>query len=848
MTSEKDINQQVEVMPSRTHRGGAPTLASELARCFTELVASTPNQRNWRGILIALLVIGCVCGLIIFSVVLLTPPDAGPRFTGNRFALADIISGAFKPPGFNGKWISGTEIVFGDDSGGVSLLHVPTLIVTPLVSNFTFRRLNVEEFDVSPDKRYILLKHDVLQDYDYISCPDEFPTRHFRHLAKYTVLQMDSEHVVSVTPFPSKEGHPELQHVVWVPGAAASLVMVHENDIYVKESPTSPVVSRLTTTGERHKVFNGVTDYLYREYVLHSVSAVWASEEGNRLCYASFNDSGVREAKIPVYTDKYATINQVRYPKVDTNNPVATLWVVELGQSPPAPRDLKPPTRVRDQSVGVWDYYFTGVSWVDADTVAVVWRNRAQNVSVVTACTEPMWFCEELYVEESGPRRWATVEKVPLFAMNGTAFVSVAPLVDSTSGTYPHIHQGSTGTVHTIPVTFGTYTVFSVVGWDTENHHVYYVANTETEVAERHLWRVTDVTSPTPRQQECLTCHLNYTTPPCRHFTPYMGPDNFYEVVLQCEGPGVPHTMLYSIVDEEVLLYIHNNTHLQRLSLEMAWPQRKDYRVKLDGGFVAQVRLSIPPEFTEEEAFIYPVMVQVGGVPGEQRVNHKWHVDWTTYLASNKSWVAMEVDVRGASSQDLGLMYKPAWRLGEVEVTDHVAVVKSLLEKLEFLDGSRVAAFGWGHSGYNTARLLAQDTDKVFACAAVVNPITDWSLYSSYYTEKYMGTAQVVPGGNYRGYEESSLLLRASSFKNRTLLLVHGSADTDVHYDHTLKFSRALTKKGIIFRQQTYTDEGHDLERVQTHLYKTLESYLEGCFPAYNEEELSLLFGQDALP
>ncbi|KAG7171181.1 Inactive dipeptidyl peptidase 10-like 2 [Homarus americanus] len=647
-------------------------------------------------------------------------------------------------------------------------------------------------------------------------------TRHFRHLAKYTVLQMDSEHVVSVTPFPSKEGHPELQHVVWVPGAAASLVMVHENDIYVKESPTSPVVSRLTTTGERHKVFNGVTDYLYREYVLHSVSAVWASEEGNRLCYASFNDSGVREAKIPVYTDKYATINQVRYPKVDTNNPVATLWVVELGQSPPAPRDLKPPTRVRDQSVGVWDYYFTGVSWVDADTVAVVWRNRAQNVSVVTACTEPMWFCEELYVEESGPRRWATVEKVPLFAMNGTAFVSVAPLVDSTSGTYPHIHQGSTGTVHTIPVTFGTYTVFSVVGWDTENHHVYYVANTETEVAERHLWRVTDVTSPTPRQQECLTCHLNYTTPPCRHFTPYMGPDNFYEVVLQCEGPGVPHTMLYSIVDEEVLLYIHNNTHLQRLSLEMAWPQRKDYRVKLDGGFVAQVRLSIPPEFTEEEAFIYPVMVQVGGVPGEQRVNHKWHVDWTTYLASNKSWVAMEVDVRGASSQDLGLMYKPAWRLGEVEVTDHVAVVNPLIFP-------RVSLFSHESHHLPTPSLCSSPT-------------------ASYYTEKYMGTAQVVPGGNYRGYEESSLLLRASSFKNRTLLLVHGSADTDVHYDHTLKFSRALTKKGIIFRQQTYTDEGHDLERVQTHLYKTLESYLEGCFPAYNEEELSLLFGQDALP
>ncbi|KAK8726391.1 hypothetical protein OTU49_010245, partial [Cherax quadricarinatus] len=198
-------------------------------------------------------------------------------------------------------------------------------------------------------------------------------------------------------------------------------------------------------------------------YILHSVSAVWASSDGTRLCYATFNDSGVREARIPIYTDKYATYNPIRYPKVDTANPTATLWVVELDHSsPPSPQDLKPPTRVKDQ-----DHYFTGVAWVEADTVAVVWRNRAQNVSVVTACTAPMWFCDELFVEESGPQRWATVEETPLFALNGTVFVGIAPLLDSTSGTYPHIHQGSTEARHTIPVTFGSYSVFSIVGWDT---------------------------------------------------------------------------------------------------------------------------------------------------------------------------------------------------------------------------------------------------------------------------------------------------------------------------------------------------------------------------------------------
>ncbi|XP_063877322.1 inactive dipeptidyl peptidase 10-like isoform X3 [Scylla paramamosain] len=836
MTSEKGTSNQAEVKPPRgcgVSPRGARGLAWELSRCVTELVASTPNQRNWRGILIALLVIGCVCGLIIFSVVLLTPPDAGPRFNGTRFTLEDVLSGAFDTPKFNGKWISGAEIVFGDESGGVSLLHVPTLIVTPLVSNFTFRRLNVEEFDVSPDKKYILLKHDILQ------------TRHFRHLAKYTVLQMDSEHMVSVTPFPAREGHPGLQHAAWVPGEAAALVLVHQNDVYLKESPASPVVTRLTTTGHTHLVFNGITDYLYREYILHSVSAVWASANGTRLCYATFNDTNVLEMKIPVYNDVYPTIQPVRYPKVDMPNPSVSLWVVELGRPTPTPtpKDLKPPTRVKSQ-----DHYFTAVSWVDEDTVAVVWRNRAHNISVLTTCTPPMWYCEELYVEESTTRRWTTIEQAPLFAKNGTEYLTVAPLVDGTLGTFPHVHHGIEGNKHLNPLTFGPYTVFSVLGWDVDNNYVYYMANTEGEASDRHLWRVTDLNAEVPRVQECLTCALNYTSPVCRHYTPHLGPDNFNEVLLECEGPSVPHTILYSLLEEEVLLFVHNNTVLRDRNDSMAWPQHREYWVKLEGDFTAKVRLSLPPEYSDEEAFLHPLVVFVGGVAGQQQLSHRWGVDWSTYLVSNKSWVVLQAEVRGAAGQDLGHMYKPAWRLGDHEARDHLGVLRSLLAKLEFLDGSRVAVFGWGHGGHNAARLVISDTEGVVSCAALVSPITDWSLYASYYTERLMGTAKVVPGGNYRGYEESSLLLQAASLKNRSLMLIHGTADTDVHYDHTLKLSHALTKAGVIFRQQTYTDEGHDLDRVQLHLYHTLEKYFEASFPPYNEEELSLKFGQDVLP
>lgn len=75
-------------------------------------------------------------------------------------------------------------------------------------------------------------------------------------------------------------------------------------------------------------------------------------------------------------------------------------------------------------------------------------------------------------MEETAPRRWATIEQAPLFTNNGTEYLTVAPLVDGSLGTYPHVHQGMRGSRHLIPLTFGPYTVFSVLAWDVENHHV----------------------------------------------------------------------------------------------------------------------------------------------------------------------------------------------------------------------------------------------------------------------------------------------------------------------------------------------------------------------------------------
>ncbi|CAL4140729.1 unnamed protein product, partial [Meganyctiphanes norvegica] len=271
-------------------------------------------------------------------------------------------------------------------------------------------------------------------------------------------------------------------------------------------------------------------------------------------------------------------------------------------------------------------------------------------------------------IEESSPQQWVISRDAPIVGLDKSSYVVRSPLVDGKTGTYPHLHQGNVEGRHHTPLTYGPYTVYKLLAWDQSNHQVYYIANQESQPAERHLWRVTTLEASTPRLQECLTCFLNDTeVPPCRHFTPYMGDDNFEQVILHCEGPEVPYTMLYSIPDCEVVMYLHNNSDLRELSATMAWPKTNDFSVKIHG-FKAQVRLTVPPDHLEEEnAYIHPVVIAPGGGPDEQKVNHKWGVSWNTYIASNKSWVVMEVDVRGSGGQELGVTFKPGWHLGDLE-------------------------------------------------------------------------------------------------------------------------------------------------------------------------------------
>ncbi|KAF4532688.1 hypothetical protein B566_EDAN002924 [Ephemera danica] len=762
-------------------------------------------------------------------------------------------------------------MIYRDHFGGISLLNVLNSSSKPLMSNQTFRRLNAARFTMSPDHRYILLAHNLQKLFRY------------SYLAQYTVYDIASTELFPLTPTPDEPGQPFLLHADWTPRGHA-LVMVYNYDIYYRPGPRGALCYRVTNTAVPGVVSNGVPDWVYEEEVLSSNLALWFSDDGHMMLYATFNDSLVDELRFPWYGSLeegklYPDIRSLRYPKPGTANPMITLFVADLADPKNIrTRDLKPPTALANE-----EYYFTAVTWVSATEVSVVWLNRPQNLSIATVCKSPMWYCQEAHrvVDEKG---WVDAHHTPLFSPDGTSFVVVSPVASVPAGRFLHVTHVSVAKKRALPLTHGRYDVTKVLAWDHTDNQVYYLAVPEGRPGQQHLYRVDAARGVSTSTPECLTCpeseptsdddmsddedtgnsefdpedtppSTTTTTPepvrkskkgkppppphpstllwrPCLYHNALFSPGLTY-VVVECMGPGVPHTRLFVTRAEtsgrglRLIATLQNNTRLQQRAAKMALPQVKTFPVQISGGYHARVRLHLPPGLREDEITRYPLVVRVYGGPGTQLVSERWKLDWSTYLASNRDFIVAEIDGRGSGGQGQKLLHEVYYRLGSVEVKDQLEVTEYLRDTLHFIDPRRVAVWGWSYGGFVAAMALGREQD-VFHCGISVAPVTNWKLYDSAYTERYMGLPNVT--ANYKGYEEADVTQRAEQFRDKLFYLIHGTADDNVHVQQSMMLAKALTAKGVLFRQQIYPDESHNLSGVKRHLYRSMANFLDDCF------------------
>ncbi|XP_014238564.1 inactive dipeptidyl peptidase 10 isoform X1 [Trichogramma pretiosum] len=809
------------------------------------------DGHNWRSIIFSLLVISTVIAGICTAIYLLGYVDELLYWSGRRLTLEECLHGDLTPQRLAPTWVAHDKFIFQADDGSLALLDASNNTVSLLVSNHTLRQLNVQDYQCSTDLRYVLFKHNV--------------KLVFRHTftAHYTVYDVTNDHHMPLhLQTASRIQQTRLQHAAWL-GNSSALLMVSNNDIYVRQSPGLAEDIRLTDTGQPGVIYNGVPDWLYQEEIMPRPDCTWPSSDGSRLLFATFNDTTVRALEFPwfgqtnnaevVRKGAFPPSRSVRYPTPGSPNPEVDLWLVDftnvtnvynnitnVTSAMPAKLKLKPPPVFDGQ-----DYYLISAGWVgdDSSQVAVVWMTRSQNLSVVSACRAPNWECEEKHSERAPEGQWLDVQPHPVFAPDGDSFLLLAAVQEGAQEHFTHIKHVTLTQQRIAVLSHGQYEVGEILAWDTKSHLVYYSATRERSPGQRHLYVVKDPIADDPRRVEplCVTCDIadlqwngrHYYTN-CSHFgasanpapvpgSPEASEDDMGYYVLYCEGPGLPLAAIHSMKTQQIIRVLYD-TRIQRADLlsQLALPKRHSFEVPLPQGWRAQVQLMLPPSWREElRDAAFPVLVEVNGRPGSAAVTDKFRMDWGTYMSSHNDVVYVRLDVRGSRGQGKRALYR---RIGGVEVQDQVTVLKHLLESYKFLDESRVGIWGWGYGGYVTSMVLGSQQD-VFKCGVAVNPISDWLFYNSAFTERVLGP----PSENFKGYVEADLSQRARLVPSHSLYLLHGMADHTAPYAHGMAFAKALTESGVIFRYQSYADEDHALSGVQEHAYRSMEDFLAEC-------------------
>ena len=689
--------------------------------------------------------------------------------SAQHYTLESLVSGEFTPRGIRAMVSSEDGAHFYQADPGqtavIKYTYATGEAVDTLFNTATARNCNFDTFEgflVSPDENRVLVYRDREQVYRH-----SFRANYFYHDVRRNMVRKLSEQ-------PSKQMIPTFSP------DGKMVAYVIDNNIWLTKFDFD-TESQVTKDGEWNKVINGATDWVYEEE-FGTTRLMEFSPDNRQLAFVRTDESAVKEFSFQTFNKQlYPDYYQFKYPKAGEANSTVECRVFDIAAR--TTHALNVPMDA--------DGYIPRIKFThDPDQLAVMTLNRDQN-------RFDMYF--------TSPR--STVSKLVLreesrYYINSDWLNSIYFLKDrftyvSEKDGYSHIYIYAVSGTLQKQLTTGSYDVTAFLAVDEQTETVFYEAADESPI-RRNIYKV-NINKGQPQK---LSPQVGYNS------ASFGKQGKFF--VNRWSDVNTPTVITLHDANGKQLRVLEDNQSLRAKVASAQFPQREYINVTAADGITPLNGWILKPD-DFNPAKKYPVvMIQYSG-PNSQQVLDRYSADWY-YALLNEGIIVACIDGRGTGARGEEFRKSTYMNLGIKESDDQIAAARHLAS-LPYIDEKGIGIWGWSYGGYNVLMSMSRG-NAIFKAGVAIAPVTDYRFYDTVYSERFMR----MPQQNKQGYDNGSPIALASRLEG-DLLLIHGTADDNVHFQNSVEYTRALIEAGKHFDMFFFPDKDHSIRGENTRKY-----------------------------